>query len=340
MIAPLVGRLSILGAPPPPPGAADLGLLLRRSRVERTLPIVCRNLGIRCPLEPAILERQILAARQAAELRRHVEFLPLKGLHLAHRVYPTPALRDMGDLDVLVRRGELPAADAALRGLGYRPEHDPARVAEGDGTTLNAVVYFREGDLPVHLHWKLSNASLPHFMYRIDAEEVWRAARGGEMARHHLVVALCEHALKHSFDTLLHLSDIELAARGADGGLVAETARRWGLERAVYYARVLLRDLAGVDPPGLRRVRVERLGEGALFLRAARARRWSGLSALGLLSMARGAGEKVRFVREALWPKREASEGFESRTLGARIRRAGAMILRGLTSPRGRGPGH
>jgi hypothetical protein len=45
-----------------------------------------------------------------------------------------------------------------------------------------------------------------------------------------LFVTLCEHALKHSFAELIHLTDLELASRGIDWSLVDDTARRWGLE--------------------------------------------------------------------------------------------------------------
>lgn len=327
MIPGLVGRLSVLGAPCPSPLLPTRGLM-RGGEAERTLPIICRNLGVACPLEAEILGRQILAARQAAEIRRRVEFLPLKGLHLAHRVYPSPALRDMGDLDLLVRPGDLRAAHEALRASGYAAECDPDAVKG----SLNAVLYHRDGDLPVHLHWHVSNASLPHFMYRIDSEEIWREARGGEMARHHLVVTLCEHALKHSYETLLLLADIELASRGADWRLVAEAARRWGLEEAVACALVLLRDLMGVESAGLSWVRRPRGGAGALLLRLARRRRWNGLSALGYLSMAQGVRAKARFVRESLAPRRSESEGLRSRTLGKRLWRAASMILKGVTS--------
>jgi len=330
-MATLLGKLSVVGASKPP-GPIPLRALLRRSRAERTLAVVCRNLGIDCPDESSILGRQILAAHQAREIARQVEVLPLKGLDLAHRLYPSPSLRDMGDVDLLVRRRAVPDADAALRRLGYVPDRDALRAAEGDGGFLNAVVYDREDVLPVHLHWRLSNASLPHFMYRIDEEEVWRQARGGTLAPHHRVVALCEHALKHSFDTLILLTDIELACRGADWNAVAETARAWGLGRAVYYALVLLRDLLGVEAAGLRSLRVRALGlEGRAFLAAMRGRRWDGLSALGLLSLARGAAAKARFVREALAPPAEARPALRSRSVAERLRSAARMIWQGIT---------
>lgn len=326
---PWLGRLSLVGARGEPPPEL-VPALLEAARRERTLAVVSRNLGIPCREERAILARQLLAARQWEEIRPRIEAIPLKGLHLARRLYPSPGLRDMGDLDVLVRRADVDGADAALRALGYVPGHDAARVA-AEGGPLNAVAYDRHGDLPVHLHWHVSNASLPHFMYRVDMEEIWNEARGGEMAPHHLVVTLCEHALKHSFGELILLTDLELASRGADGGRIAETARRWGLERAVHYARVLLRDLTGARPPALEGVRVPEIGwEGRAFLGWARRRRWDGLSALGLLSMARGARAKLRFVREALAPR--TGSGLRTRSVGGRVGRALEMIRRGFTS--------
>lgn len=310
----LLGRLSIVGAPPPPAGTPLEGLL-RRSVAERTTAVVCRNLGIPCDLEADVLARQLMAKHQAGEILGEIEAIPLKGLHLAHALYPSPGLRDMGDLDLLVRRSALRDADAALRRLGYAPEIEPELLG---GSTLNAVEYWRDGAMPVHLHWHVTNASLPHFMVRIDADELWRDARGGVLAPHHLLVTLCEHALKHSFAELIHLTDIELASRGVDWTLAAETARRWGLEAALHFAVILLRDLAGVESPGLRHAGSVRLDwAGRAFLSMARRRRWNGLSALGLMSMTR---EKLRFVRETLSPP--STEGLRTRTVMGRLRGA------------------
>jgi hypothetical protein len=88
--------------------------LLARSRKERTYPIVCRNLGIPCDTERSVFARQALARHQGDEILAQIEALPLKGLHLAHRVYPSPSLRDMGDLDLLVRRSRLRDAGASV----------------------------------------------------------------------------------------------------------------------------------------------------------------------------------------------------------------------------------
>jgi hypothetical protein len=165
-------------------------------------------------------------------------------------------------------------------------------------------------------------------MIRIDADEIWREARDGVLSPPHLVVTLCEHALKHSFSTLIHLTDIELASRGVDWDAVADTARRWGLEGAVYYALVLLRDLMGVVSPGLERFRGVRPDwAGRAFLGLARRRRWDGLSALGLLSLT---DEKTRFIREVVSPPRR--EGLRTQTVIGRLRQAAGRVAGALTS--------
>jgi hypothetical protein len=165
-------------------------------------------------------------------------------------------------------------------------------------------------------------------MYRIDVDEIWRDARGGVLAPQHLLVTLCEHALKHSFAELIHLTDIELASRGVDWNLVLQTARRWGLEPAVHFALVLLRDLAEHESPGLPFFRSTHLDwAGRAFLSLARGRRWNGLSALGLMGMTR---HKARFVREAILPP--SREGLRTRTLMGRLWQAAGRVGAGLTS--------
>ncbi len=64
----LLGRLSVVGAGRPRGLYGAPEGLLRRAAAERTLPVVCRNLGLPCAAERAILARQILAVHQAREI--------------------------------------------------------------------------------------------------------------------------------------------------------------------------------------------------------------------------------------------------------------------------------
>jgi hypothetical protein len=316
----LLGELSIVGAARPIPVPASL---LREARRERTLPVVCRNLGRACPEERGILARQLLAGHQFGEIAGRLEVLPLKGYDLARRLYPSMSMRDMGDLDVLVRPGSLREADAELRRLGYAPAHEPG--------PARAALYEREGSMPVHLHAHVLNGSLPTFMARIDVGELWREADRDGLAPHHRFLTLSEHALKHSYHELVHLTDVELASRGLDWERTRETAGRWGLERAALLGLLLLRDLCGVRSPGLDAFRgVDPGWEGRLLLRAARRRRVHGLSALGYLSMTEGAAGKCRFLREAIAPADR--EGLRTTSAGRRLLRAAGGVLEALTS--------
>ncbi len=327
----LLGALSLLGAPRHLPAGPVREDLLRRSRLERTYPVVCRNLGLPCELSTSILGAQLLARSQAEEIRRSLEVVPLKGLDLAWQEYPSPDLRDMGDLDLLVRVSELGRADEVLRSLGYVPEFAPERLRSG---TLRAALYEREGSLPVHLHWHLLNSSWPQFMFRVDMDEVWAGVHNGRLSPAHRFVSLCEHALKHSYAELIHLTDLDLVSRNLDWEAAADVAGRWGLTEAVAYALLLLRALAGRESEGLRRFGAGSIPwEGRLFLALARRHRWDGLSGLGLLSLARG--RRLRFVRELFSPPDESSAGYRSRTVGKRLCRAAGMLWRGITSPRG-----
>jgi hypothetical protein len=76
------------------------------------------------------LAARVLAAERADALVAVVDacgeavgpFVLLKGMALAHHHYPSPHLRPMRDLDVLVDRAAVPAVESALRVLGYRPD--------------------------------------------------------------------------------------------------------------------------------------------------------------------------------------------------------------------------
>ena len=230
------------------------GRLLAVAVRERTAALVWRNarlLEVELPeaaefekIAATVLVRQTMASLQARSLFQALgsNVIPLKGLYLAEHLYPEPGLRDMGDLDVLIPRGEVSRADKILRGLGWHPQEDPSGLLASGGHFRNSLVYQGRG-FPVHLHWHLVNASLPLFMYsaKIRLDDLWQAsteirvagAAVRAMAPHHLFIALCEHGLKHSYETIIHLVDLALLWPRVYPDLLIGTARAWGLESAV-----------------------------------------------------------------------------------------------------------
>src|SRR5256714_9038363 len=72
------------------------------------------------------LENLRLLTRLGSLLRRWqargIDVIVLKGAHLAQSVYGDPALRPMGDADLLLRRADLDGASALLRESGWHGE--------------------------------------------------------------------------------------------------------------------------------------------------------------------------------------------------------------------------
>ena len=155
---------------------------------------------------------QTMAQLQGCFTEIDFPVLALKGLDLAHRVYPHPGVRPMGDCDLLVPSEYVLGMDAVLRRHGYRrAKHLDATMIQD--TAEHHVLYRpANGDgLPVEVHWRLSSIS------RAGREQETRAilARSNllghpslspavrVMELEDLFLYLCEHIAHHGFDTSL-----------------------------------------------------------------------------------------------------------------------------------------
>jgi Uncharacterised nucleotidyltransferase len=143
------------------------------------------------------------------------DILVLKGPPLVRRLYRDPALRPIGDLDLLARPGDLRRAIDALTALGYHAV--PGYGGPRDFHALRGwtVIYRRENEPLVELHWR--PVSLASYQRAFRPEELWsrsiRASAGSESA--HLLAPedelcyLCVHyAAEHRQKRLLWLIDI------------------------------------------------------------------------------------------------------------------------------------
>jgi Uncharacterised nucleotidyltransferase len=125
-----------------------------------------------------------------------VEAIPVKGLVLTGMLYGNLALRPAGDIDVLVRPEDLPAARDALRGLGYAQEAVPAY--EERHHPFHDAPYYRPGpfrDTALELHHGLAAPR----QFRMDAASLWERSVMTELFGRTLRVLGPE-------DTLLHLA--------------------------------------------------------------------------------------------------------------------------------------
>ena len=120
----------------------------------------------------ATTARNLLIYRELSRILAALSPLPivvLKGGALAATLYPSIGLRPMGDVDLLVPKGQLDQAVAAVRALGYVPEGPEIR--SGLARLISYEVNFDGGEyIPLHveLHWNLIGGEASHYRPKID----------------------------------------------------------------------------------------------------------------------------------------------------------------------------
>ncbi len=203
--------------------------VIQLCRTHRVYPRVWARRGELFPAEHATPMRAIVAENAVAALRNvartveavkllsaaGVESLVLKGPLLSHDLYGDVALRVSGDIDLLVREADLLPAAHALAGAGYR---HPAEITQAALAKLRKrehdVSFFHpDDDTLLELH---ADIAQPHYGYRLDLEEWWRARRlrslGSDTVQiprlEHAYLLTALHAAKHRWHRLDLVADV------------------------------------------------------------------------------------------------------------------------------------
>jgi hypothetical protein len=240
-------------AAPPPPAEWESALpALQASRLTTLAAHLAQSRvpalppAVRAHFEAALLlgadraeRRRLQIGEVAASLERSgVDWMILKGWPLAVRLYPSPACRPSGDVDLLVSPAQRAAAQTVLEGLGYRVEGDDR------GFHLRLV---REGPVEtgvLELHYR----TVPPGMSGTPAEAVLARRRRWDTAAGVLWIPspedeldlLVRHYLRHAGDQAILLLDIAMLLEGKGvthplGALIAEDlsrlepGRTWGI---------------------------------------------------------------------------------------------------------------
>ncbi len=182
---------------------------------------------------PVSFRRVVSAQRAAAEemaaelesllkvFQEHgIEVLPLKGPALALALYDDAAMRQANDLDLLVRRGDFPDAEALLLGLGFA----------GLGAAGDHDRRFLRRNLLVELHFELAS---PRF-FPFEIQGIWDRSHLSDfhgipvlaMYANDQVLYLCAHGLKHGFSRLVWILDLARALRGWSDGEYRDLVRQ------------------------------------------------------------------------------------------------------------------
>ena len=172
-------------------------------------PLLMANVARLCPDDPWVREnphfltlcelkgravsesaQRVVGLLSAAGLRT----LALKGLALGATVYPSPGRRTVSDLDVLVPRGRVFDAIAALKASGYRAGPKEPKSADDLRAHHAHAFYPSHGrDQTLDLHWHV----LASARHDSDDEAFWAEARPLNLGAHESNTLCIEDQLLH-----------------------------------------------------------------------------------------------------------------------------------------------
>jgi len=186
-----------------------------------------------------MLSRELIQILDLLDTER-IEVLPYKGLVLAEALYGDMALRQSGDMDLLIRSEDLSRARDALRGLSYSRH---LRFTQRQEQAYLRVGYEHTFDSPMgknllELQWRIQ----PRF-YAVDweVEDLFQRAVTASVAgravktasNEDLFLILSLHAAKHLWGKLIWICDIArlMTDKDIDWSQIAMCARDLRIRR-------------------------------------------------------------------------------------------------------------
>jgi hypothetical protein len=209
------------------------------------------------------LHRTLFLARELIRILEHfdalaINVLPYKGLALAETLYSDIALRQAGDIDLLIRSRDLSRIKTALKEVGYSPHLLLNEVEERSYLDSGYERAFdsAQGRNLLEVQWALQ----PRF-YAVDFEmdAMFRRAITVSVAGRNMkspspedmFLILSLHAAKHVWGRLIWLCDIAqiLKLPALNWNWILETARSLGIVRILQVTLVLTNRLLGTAIP-------------------------------------------------------------------------------------------
>jgi hypothetical protein len=190
----------------------------------------------------------------------NVPVIVLKGGYLIGAVYREVGLREMSDLDIMVRPEHLPRAADVVRARGYKPLQ-PFQIDDDRAVAMHLTPFVMDGGARIEIHWNITPPLDPH---AINPEDLWHRAvpwSSGNISAlglciEDLLLHLCFHAsFQHCFRFvgIRPCCDVAtiLVERGPsiDWELLIYRAQRWRWAKGVYLSLRLARDLIGAAVP-------------------------------------------------------------------------------------------
>jgi hypothetical protein len=227
----------------------------------------------------ANLHRVLFLARELVRILDHlsaigVDAMPYKGLAVADALYGDIALRQTGDIDLLIRAEDLPRIRQAVRELGYSPHISYEDAHEGEYLKSGYELAFdgTAGPNLLELQW----AILPRF-YAVDFDMpgLFKRSVAIDVAGHRLrtpgcedsLLALSAHAAKHLWSRLIWLCDIArlMAVPSLNWEWIISEADTLGMKRILWVSLILANQLLDAPLPELTKSHIENDGQAAIL---------------------------------------------------------------------------
>lgn len=186
-----------------------------------------------------------------------IEVLSHKGPGLAKVLFEDVAMRQFGDLDLLVRAPDVSRARIALLELGYRPK---LRLSKRQETAYLRAGYeyaftCAAGANLVELQWQIT-PSFYSIAFDMDSlfsrsvETDWEGQRIPVLSNEDLLMVLCVHAAKHEWSQIGMIRDIaRLASFAVDWGWISRESGKLNIQRILMISLLLARNLLGSELP-------------------------------------------------------------------------------------------
>ena len=271
--AAMAGRISELART-----ALDWNYLLGTASTHGVKPLLCHHLSRVCPEAvpgPVLAQLNRFAQVHAfknlfmtRELTRisgvleqsGISVLPWKGPVLAAAAYGDAALRQYGDLDILVREQDAIRAKDLLLSLGYRLFYEQPPEEEAAFHSIRKVYELvrADGQMTVELHWAITSQTFP---FELDPVQLWERAEKILLEGKPVLnldpetrmLVLSVHGAKHHWGKLMWICDIAEVVRSyadkIDWDRLMAQARTLGVARILSLALFLARDLLEAEIP-------------------------------------------------------------------------------------------
>ena len=204
-----------------------------------------------------------------------IPIIVMKGALLTESLYPSPGLRRMSDMDLLVRHRDFRDAFEILKKSGWKlrqAKDSSDNLVEAIGNPdsvkdwqMGEGVFRNPKGCVIDIHWHLVPYVWPRYLYRVNMDEVWQEAvpvtmksiKGAfGLSSVHTLAYMCLHIAEHGLKQLRWLLDVDLFVRKYCDSPVWSwrnlviCAKEWRVQSIVFHALSFSRFLFDTPVPG------------------------------------------------------------------------------------------